>query len=60
MKNGRGRKSVKVPNYGRTFKESLAIKKMLDKLPEIHYRTWKEAFTPEEWAMLRKTRRTSL
>ncbi|MBI2061186.1 MAG: hypothetical protein HYT87_15710 [Nitrospirae bacterium] len=57
MKNGRGKKSAKVPNYGRTRAESIAIKKMLDKLPVVRYRTLKEALTPEELKQWRKTAR---
>ncbi len=48
---------MKVPNYGRTRAESIAIKKMLDKLPVVRYRTMKEAFTPEEYKLWRKTAR---
>ncbi|MBI2889955.1 MAG: hypothetical protein HYY13_04125 [Nitrospirae bacterium] len=56
MKNGKAKRR-RIPRYGRTYKESLAIKRMLDKLPVVRYRTWKEAFTPEEYKLWRKTAR---
>lgn len=58
MKNGKAKtRRKRVPPYGKTYKESLAIKKMLDKLPVVRYRTLKEALTPEELKQWRKTAR---
>ncbi len=56
MKNGKGKtRRKRIPHYGRTYAESLRIKRMLDKLPVVHYKSEKEAFTPQERALRRKT-----
>lgn len=58
MKNGKAKtRRKRIPRYGRTYAESLRIKRILDKLPVVHYHSWKEAFTPEEYKLWRKTGR---